>query len=311
MTPSPTSVPNRDLLATCWTWSGDSAPFRGDEVSPLDLRTRVEAAARAGWAGLGILHADLYEAERQLGFTGLKTIIADSGIRIVELEFVSNWWTTDERRPASDRLRRFLFEAAAALDAPVVKVGGDLSAEPVDLGRFTEAFAELADDAGRHGVRVALEPMAMNNLARLERGIQVVTEVKHPAGGLCVDSWHVHRGGTDYSSLPEILPIDSVFVVELADSREALTDADLWRDAVNHRLNPGDGEFDLSSFVADMVQSGWTGHWGVEIISEAQRQLPLDAAVTGTFQATTAVLDAADQILQTRTANRTQPASAH
>jgi sugar phosphate isomerase/epimerase len=302
MTP-PSSVPNRDLLATCWTWSGDSAPFRGDEISPLDLRTRIETTAQAGWAGLGILHADLQQAKLQIGFGELKKIIAGAGISIIELEFLANWWTTGGPREESDRWRTLLFESAAALGATTIKVGGDLSPDPVALDVFTEAFAELASDAGEHGLRVALEPMSMNNLQSLERGIQVVTEVQHPAGGLCVDVCHVHRGGTPYSSLPEILPIESVFVVELADSREKLTGADLWQDAINHRLNPGEGDFDVPTFVADMVEAGWAGCWGVEVISEVQRQLPLDVAVHRTHQVTSTVLDVADQILRTRRAS--------
>ena len=47
MTPSPT-IGNRELLATCWTSAGDATPDRGDEVSPVDLRTRIETAAEVG-----------------------------------------------------------------------------------------------------------------------------------------------------------------------------------------------------------------------------------------------------------------------
>lgn len=301
---APSFVPNRDLLATCWTWAGDAAPFRGDETSPLDLRTRIEAAARAGWAGVGVLHADLAQAEEQIGLAELKKILDGSGISIVELEFLTDWWTTGPRREASDRWRRLLFEAAQALGATTIKVGGDLSPEPIALEPFSEAFEALATDAGRHGVRVALEPMAMNNLQRLERGIQVVTTVDNPAGGLCVDVWHVHRGGTAYGRLPEILPRESVFVVELDDSRETITGPNLWHDAIDHRLNPGEGEFDVATFIADMVEAGWVGHWGVEIISEAHRQLPLDTAVTSAYEASVTTFDAADQILQSRRASR-------
>jgi hypothetical protein len=52
-------ISNRELLATCWTSAGDATPDRGDEVSPVDLRTRIETAAEVGWEGFGLLHADL------------------------------------------------------------------------------------------------------------------------------------------------------------------------------------------------------------------------------------------------------------
>jgi hypothetical protein len=40
-------MPDKDLLATCWTTASDAAPLRGDERSPLPLRERVAAAAFA------------------------------------------------------------------------------------------------------------------------------------------------------------------------------------------------------------------------------------------------------------------------
>ena len=55
-------MPDQDLLATCWTTAGDAAPLRGDERSPLPLRERVEAAAAAGFRGIGLLHIDLVVA---------------------------------------------------------------------------------------------------------------------------------------------------------------------------------------------------------------------------------------------------------
>lgn len=69
--------------------------------------------------------------------------------------------------------------------------------------------------------------------------------------------------------------------MELADSRETLTGADLWKDALNHRLHPGDGEFHVPTFVGRHGRSRLDGMLGgVEVISEAQRQLPLAVAVT-------------------------------
>ena len=47
MTAHPT-ISNRELLASCWTSAGNAAPDRGDEVSPVDLRTRIETVAAVG-----------------------------------------------------------------------------------------------------------------------------------------------------------------------------------------------------------------------------------------------------------------------
>jgi hypothetical protein len=44
----------------------------------------VEAAAKAGWTGLGFIHADLPEIEQTIGFRGLRQLMDDNGIVHVE-----------------------------------------------------------------------------------------------------------------------------------------------------------------------------------------------------------------------------------
>jgi hypothetical protein len=50
-----------DIIASYFTLAGDTQlAFRGgDEVSPFDLLDRIEAAARAGYTGMGFLDTDL------------------------------------------------------------------------------------------------------------------------------------------------------------------------------------------------------------------------------------------------------------
>lgn len=156
MTPRPT-ISNRELLATCWTSAGDAAPDRGDEVSPVDLRTRIETAAEVGWEGLGLLHADLAIAERTIGLPELRRIFDSAGIKHVELEVLPWWWTTDERRQISDPRRTLLFDAAEVLGARTIKVAAEGGGQPVDPARFLDDFDRLATQAGNAGTRVALE----------------------------------------------------------------------------------------------------------------------------------------------------------
>ena len=65
------TITNRELLATCWTSAGDAAPNRGDQISPVDLRTRIETAAEIGWEGFGLRHADLAIAASTIGLQEL------------------------------------------------------------------------------------------------------------------------------------------------------------------------------------------------------------------------------------------------
>src|SRR5579875_1030411 len=48
-----------DLLASYWTISGSAQPHTDREYSTWDFKDRVAAAARAGFTGIGIWHADL------------------------------------------------------------------------------------------------------------------------------------------------------------------------------------------------------------------------------------------------------------
>src|SRR3954452_9745305 len=91
-------IANRELLATCWTSAADAAPDRGDEVSPVDLRARIETAAEVGWEGFGLLHADLAIARDTIGLQELRQIFDGSGIRHVELDSLPWCWTAGERR---------------------------------------------------------------------------------------------------------------------------------------------------------------------------------------------------------------------
>jgi sugar phosphate isomerase/epimerase len=295
MTPGRT-ISNRELLATCWTSAGNAAPDRGDEVSPLDLRTRIETAAAVGWEGFGLLHADLALAQRTIGLQELRRIFDGAGITHVELEVLPWWWTTDERRRISDQRRTLLLDAAEVLGARTIKVAAEGGDRPVDAARFHDDFDRLATQAGNAGTRVALEFMPMNNLPTVQAGVEFVSTVGNRYGGLTVDTWHVHRGGTSYAELERILPVEYVFIVELDDADEQVVGT-LWEDTVDARRLPGEGVFDVPVFIAAIHRVGYRGHWGVEIISEEYRQLPLREGLTRARAATLRALEAADALV--------------
>jgi sugar phosphate isomerase/epimerase len=290
------TISNRELLATCWTSAGDAAPDRGDEVSPVDLRTRIETAAEVGWEGFGLLHADLEVAQRTIGLPELRRIFDGAGIEHVELEVLPWWWTTDERRRISDERRTLLLDAAEILGARTIKVAAEGDGRPVDPARFHDDFDRLASEAGNAGTRVALEFMPMNNLPTVQAGVDFVTAVGNRHGGLTVDTWHVHRAGTSYAELERILPVEYLFIVELDDADEEIVGT-LWEDTVNSRRLPGEGVFDVPAFIAAVHRAGYRGHWGVEIISEEHRQLPIREGLTRARAATLRALDAAEDLV--------------
>ena len=51
---------------------------------------------------------------------------------------------------------------------------------------------------------------------------------------------------------------------------------------------PGDGAFDIKGLIRTLQGVGFTGPWGVEIISDAHRARPLDEAMDAAYRATMA-----------------------
>jgi sugar phosphate isomerase/epimerase len=257
-----------DLLASYWTLAGPVELHTGREWSLFDVVDRVTAAARAGFRGLGLWHADLLHILEQRGLHDLRTILDDGGMVHVELEFLWDWFLdpgTDERR-RSDQLRRALLDAAGVLGARHVKVG-NFAGRQVPVGLLTERFAELCGEAAEHGTSVAYEFMYRDaTVGGLEVARSVVRGAGAANGGLALDLWHVVDLGVSTTAIRE-LPAGTVVAAEVSDgARRIETGA---RRTMRDRRLPGDGDFDIAGFVAAVRATGFQGPWGVELLSAA------------------------------------------
>jgi len=288
---SPSDANRPDILASCWTTAGDARPMTGDERSPFALQDRIAAAARAGYTGFGIVRADLVEAQREIGYRALAQLFRDSGIKHVEVEMLNDWYTSGVTRAASDQVRQDLLHAAAELGARHIKIGGDISADPVEWGTFITEFAVLCQQAQEAGTRIAFEPTPFGNVADLVTARRLIDEAAHPSGGLILDLWHMARGGV---SNDEIAALDSryLFAVELDDADEQVVGT-LLEDTLLRRRLCGEGDQDVDGFIRAIRSAGFDGPWGVEILAAEFRKLDLQAQVTSSFQTTAAALAAA------------------
>ena len=266
-----------DVLGLYWTVSGPVEVHVGREWSLFDFRDRCEQAARVGMAGTGIWHADLEHILETRTLREVKAILDDTGLRYLELEFLWEWFLdpSDERRRDSDRTRKLLWDAAASLDAHHVKVG-NIPGTPFPLDELAERYAELcADAAEHHGSRVVYEFMPFDvNVHDLDSALAVVDGADAPNGGLAIDTWHMSKLGIAPADLRRIAPRHLGWV-ELSDGLyESMPD--LIDETVNHRKLPGEGEFPIRDCVAVCREVGYVGPWGVEVLSEELRNLPID-----------------------------------
>lgn len=268
------------LIATCWVSAGDAAPGRPDESSAVAIADRISMVGRTGWAGIGLVHADLMKARETIGYDELSRLIREAGIGIVEVEFLNDWWATEMERTASDRIRADLFEAAKALGAPHMKIGAGMADDDVlPLSTLVGAFADLAAEAEEAGIKLALEATPFSHLKTIHQAIDIVGHSDSPFGGLMVDIWHTAKTGVSHEELWRIVPMDRVHAVEIDDGFHA-TPGTLFEDSTNNRAYCGEGEFDTRGSIRGAVDAGWTGPWGVEIISAQHRGLPVLEGLT-------------------------------
>jgi sugar phosphate isomerase/epimerase len=279
------------LVALYWTVSGPVEVHEGREWSLFDLRERCEQAARSGFEGIGIWHADLEHVLETRTLPDVKQLLDDNGLRYLELECLLDWFLEpgDERRQVADERRELLFEAAAALDAHHIKVA-NIFGRPCELPVLTERFAGLcALGAERHDARMVYELMPFDvNVHDLDTAVAVVEAAGTPNAGVAIDTWHMGKLGIEPGDLRRI-PAGLLGWVELSDGRyENLPD--LVDETVNHRRLPGEGEFPIRDYVASCRELGYDGPWGVEVLSEELRNLPIDQIFDRSYETASAQL---------------------
>ena len=278
-----------ELVGLYWTVSGPVEVHVGREWSLFGWRDRCEEAAKVGFAGIGIWHADLEHVLETHTLAEMKATFDDAGLRHLELEFLMDWFLDpgDERRAASDQQRRLLFDAAAVLEPHHIKIG-NIPATPAPLEQVTERFAELcADAAEHHAATIAYEIMPFDpNVRTLDDVITVAAGAGAPNGGIAIDTWHMGKLGIAPEELRRI-PLEHLAWVELSDGqREDMPDP--VDETINHRRLPGEGEFDVAAYVEVGRDMGYPGPWGVEVLSEELRNLPMEEIFKRAYETTSA-----------------------
>jgi sugar phosphate isomerase/epimerase len=277
-----------DLLALYWTVSGPVEVHVGREWSLFDWTDRCAGAARVGFAGLGIWHADLEHQLETRTLSELRRVFDDSGLRYLELEFLMDWFLDpeDERRRESDRIRDLLFDAAEHLPAHHIKVGNIPGVE-AEASRLNQHFGELcAAAAERTDAKIVYEFMPFDvNVRSIDEALAVV-DGAGPNGALAIDTWHMEKLGIAPDDLRRI-PLERLGWVELSDGGREDMD-DLVDETVNHRRLPGEGEFDVRAYVDAAADHGYPGPWGVEVLSEELRNNPIDVIFRRAYEATAA-----------------------
>lgn len=273
-----------ELLASYWTISC-GIPHTDKEYSPFDFRERVESAAKAGFKGFGLWHADLEHVLKTRSLREMKQILDDNGITHIELEFLTDWFLEGERKKQSDICKKLLLDAAEGLRAHHVKVG-DFFQEKALMPRLIESFAGLCAEAAERGTKIGFELMPFAMIRTLEDSLKLVEAAGAPNGGICLDTWHIVKLKTPFDQLRRI-PSRYLTSVELNDGTFECPWS-LHEDTVNHRRLCGEGEFDVRGFIQAVQDAGYDRPWGIEVLSEQLRRWPLDRLTSEAFRTTMA-----------------------
>lgn len=275
------------LIATCWTTAGNVRPDRPDNLGRWPLDQRIDAAARAGYAGTGFWLGDLIAwQEGGQDCASLKRRLTDAGQQLVELEYLADWFASGERRARSDAARAELFRAADALGARHIKVMPPFLPDDPTGDDLAGEFVALCTQAADHGLLIGLEMLPCSTLPNLGAALEMVTAADAPNGGLLIDIWHVMRSGGTMADVASV-PARFIISAELCDAMTALQ-GDIREDTMRHRKLCGEGQFNVPVFIRALEQAGYEGPYGVEILSDDFRQLPLSEAVQRSFDTSAA-----------------------
>lgn len=272
-----------ELIASYWTLAGNISPFGATAVSPHSFRARVETASRAGYRGIGLYYDDLMHNVAQLGYEQMSAILRDNGIKFFEIEALLDWFTDGDRRSRSDAVRYDMLRAAERLDVYQIKIAGDLNGEWPVAG-MVEPYAQLCEEAAEAGTRVSLEILPFSNIKDVITGLAVVGDVSIANGGLLFDLWHMVRGAVSFAEIAEV-PLQFVAGVELDDGPFDVVEP-LLQECIDRRVLCGEGDFDIPGFLACLEGMGYSGPFGVEILSDENRARSLEDAARLTFDTT-------------------------
>ena len=272
---------NVELMNLFWTTAG---VFPGvAEISPYDFKDRVEAAAKAGFKGIGIWHTDLEHVMLHRPLKEMKMILDDNGMKYVELEFLTDWFLDGAKKAESDRLKRILLEASEALRAKHIKIG-DFNNTPCPMSRLIEAFAALCAEAENYGATIGFELMASAMIDNLKDALTMVETAGAKNGGIILDIVHVVNLGIPYAEVGRI-PLRYLINIELNDG--TLPGSPNY-DPSRARRFCGEGEFDIKGLIHCVQHMGYVGPWSVEVMSEELTGLPLEELTTRAYKTTMA-----------------------
>lgn len=260
----PTGVPG-DRGATRPRLFVSAATFAPETPLP----ERLEAAAAAGLAGVGVSPQDVERCLAQgIGPEALRHRIDALGLETVELQVLRDWGARTQER-ASRTFEERVYAAAGVVGGRYVVAVGEVDD---DAAFVAGRFRALCERAAAAGLRVALEFVPWTTIPDLRRASEIVERAGHENGGVLVDAWHHLVGGGRPDDLAA-LPARRIVALHLCDAPAGRAGT-LVEEARHRRLLPGEGVLDLEGLLRHLGGRGVACPLSLEIPSDRLRALP-------------------------------------
>jgi sugar phosphate isomerase/epimerase len=184
-------------------------------------------------------------------------LVRGSGVQVAAVGVEAGWLFATGAEQAR------LFGVFAESCRTAVALGCATVMSPVGPGEGTVAQAAtslraVGDVAAEHGVRLAFEFTSTGGqINTLDRAREVLAAAGHPACGLLLDAYHLHRSGRPGRGF-EDLPGEEIYYVQYSD-----VPADNSRPGQD-RLPPGQGVVGFRDLFALLAEKGYTGYMSYE-----------------------------------------------
>lgn len=234
------------------------------------LVEKFHACAEAGFDGVEVFEPDLLAAPQSP--EEIRELASRLGLTLDLYQPFRDAEGVDKQE-FSRVLRRAnaKFSLMERLGIDTMLVCSNVATATVDDDHHSAAqLRELGDLAAERGIRLAYEALAWGrHVDDYRRAWRIVQLADHPAVGLCLDSFHILSRGHDPKEI-ENIPGERIFFLQLADAPAMSLDVLSW--SRHYRLFPGEGAFDLSSFMGHVLRSGYSGPLSLEVFNDVFRQ---------------------------------------
>lgn len=252
----------------------NTSTIRGQRLSLVE---EIELAARTGYQAIEpwTSEIDAYVAEGG-SLADLAKRLQDLGLGVASVIGFAEWIVDeDERRAQGLERARHDMERVAALGGTRIAAppAGAVEAANLDLSAAARRLHALAALGEGLGVTPQLELWGFSRtLSRLGELAFVATECGHSNLLLLLDSYHLHKGGSQLAGLRRLnggaMQVFHINDYPAQPGRAELTDA--------HRVYPGDGIAPLGELLRTLYETGFRGMLSLELFNRQYWQQPAD-----------------------------------